>query len=557
MRILFGISAWLAVFGIAEAEVINSFTSNITLDSDGSYTVEAIIEYDFGSEQRHGIFRNIRDSHAQESSAWYKERYIELDLLSVTMDGQLVPYILEPYDGLSVRIGDADRTISGVHEYKIQYSVDGAIATYADGNEIYWNVTGDEWQVPMLSVKANIYAAEKILGREQACYSGYEGENASCARTSGDNFASFSANNIAAGQQLTIANQVFLTQPPKVIEKLSIGWLWLVIVVAWFVFLITVLYRWRTEHKVKSAVIAQYEPLPELKPMFSGVLTDFRLDPRDISAGIVYLAEQGFISIKRTEDKFLGFIEVSDYEVTLKRAITETESTFQSELLKLLFKDDEQVGAITRLSVLRRNTEKLRKNAQLLRSLQGSVVKDLKERGYIETGGALFKSILPAFGVFVLALIVFAVLDNSTIIVEPIISSVIASAILIGLNFYRYTKKGYEAVHHLKGFKEFMSVTDKERFDFHNAPEKSPEQFMAFLPYAIAFGVEKKWTQLFDDIQMDPPSWYSSAGTATAFNAAAFSTELGAFTGSFSTSSGSSGGGSSGGGSGGGGGGSW
>jgi uncharacterized membrane protein len=112
-------------------------------------------------------------------------------------------------------------------------------------------------------------------------------------------------------------------------------------------------------------------------------------------------------------------------------------------------------------------------------------------------------------------------------------------------------------LNHLKGFKEFMSVTDKERFDFHNAPEKSPEQFMAFLPYAIALGVEKKWTKLFDDIQMEPPSWYSSVGTATVFNAAVFSSELGAFTGAFSTSSGSSGGGSAGGGSGGGGGGSW
>lgn len=552
-HILLGVSVWLAAFNIASAEVIKSFTSDIDLADEGSFVVTETILYDFEGVERHGIFRNINDSHAQESTSWYKNRAIELELLSVTMDGSAASYVIEPYDGLSVRIGDADTTISGVHEYIIKYKVDGAIAVYEDGRtEIYWNATGDEWLVPINSVKVNISAIKGTLLAQQACYGGY-----SCQIYGDDSYVTFSAQNLSAGQQLTIAKEVQLAIEPRVVERYNLSGLWIVIIAAWFAVLIRVLYRWRTEHKVKVPIIAQYEPLPDFKPMFSGVLIDHRLDPNDVSAGIVHLAEQGFITIKRTEDKVLGLFNVSDYEITLKRPITETETTFQSELLKLLFKDEDVPEVITRLSILRKNTKKLRKNAVLLQSLQKAVTKDLLERGYLESGWHLLNKLLPLYGLVILALIAFAFMDKNVFLVEPIMFTTIFSFVIFAFSVNRYTKKGYEALNHLKGFKEFMSVTDKERFEFHNAPEKSPEQFMAFLPYAIALGVEKKWTKLFEDIQIEPPSWYSSAGTATAFNAAAFSNELGAFTGAFSSSSGSSGGGSSGGGSGGGGGGSW
>ena len=557
IHILLGVSVWLAVFNFASAEVIKSFNSDITLADDGSFIVEEVIVYDFEGVERHGIFRNIRDSHAQESSSWFKDREIKLELLSVTMDGQSVANVIEPYDGLSVRIGDADKTITGTHEYRISYAVNGAISIYEDGSEMYWNVTGDEWEVPILSATANIYANEGLLGDERTCYSGYDGDGTNCEVVGNDNLISFAASNLSPGQQLTIANQVFLSKPPRIIETINLSWLPIAIIIIWFGILAVFLYRWRTEYKIKAPIIAQYEPLPDFKPMFSGVLMDHRLDPNDISAGIVHLAEQGFIAIKRTEEKVFGLFNVSDYEITLKRPIAETESTFQSELLKLLFKDDDVPNVVTRLSILRNNTTNKQKNAALIQKLQKAVTKDLTVRGYFESGWSLLNILLPICGIVVLALVLIAAFSDTAFLVEQIAITTIVSFVIFAVSVNRYTQKGYEALNHLKGFKEFMSVTDKERFEFHNAPEKSPEQFMAFLPYAIALGVEKKWTKLFEDMQIESPSWYSSAGTAAAFNATAFSSELGAFTGAFTSSSGSSGGGSSGGGSGGGGGGSW
>jgi uncharacterized membrane protein len=128
--------------------------------------------------------------------------------------------------------------------------------------------------------------------------------------------------------------------------------------------------------------------------------------------------------------------------------------------------------------------------------------------------------------------------------------------ISFGVTYQRRTLKGYEALNYLKGFKDYLSTTEKERYKFHNAPALNPEQYMEYLPYAIAFGVEKEWAEVFKDIQITPPDWYQS-DVPKQFNAPAFAASLSSFSTSLSSSagtSGSSGGGSSGGG---GGGGSW
>ena len=37
---------------------------------------------------------------------------------------------------------------------------------------------------------------------------------------------------------------------------------------------------------------------------------------------------------------------------------------------------------------------------------------------------------------------------------------------------------------------------------------KTPEMFEKYLPFAMAFGVERKWARAFQDIYRQPPSWY-------------------------------------------------
>jgi len=152
----------------------------------------------------------------------------------------------------------------------------------------------------------------------------------------------------------------------------------------------------------------------------------------------------------------------------------------------------------------------------------------------------------------------------------PVVSIVVSCIIiaLFGMQMSKKTKLGAETKDYILGFKLFLSVTEKDRLDFHNAPEKNPEQFMEFLPYAIALGVENKWAKQFENIYITQPSWYQG-NMAGAFVASSFVSHMTDFSKSVNTGMayvsksaasggfGGGGGGFSGGGFGGGGGGSW
>jgi uncharacterized membrane protein len=124
------------------------------------------------------------------------------------------------------------------------------------------------------------------------------------------------------------------------------------------------------------------------------------------------------------------------------------------------------------------------------------------------------------------------------------------------------TEGGTRTLEKVLGFEEFLRRVETEHFEH---VVKTPELFDRFLPFAMALGVEKKWARAFQDIYTQPPSWYvGSAAGFTHFNAVAFSSRLGDFSGTAgsamsssprsSSGSGFGGGGSSGGGGGGGGG---
>ena len=106
------------------------------------------------------------------------------------------------------------------------------------------------------------------------------------------------------------------------------------------------------------------------------------------------------------------------------------------------------------------------------------------------------------------------------------------------------------------GFKLYLQTA--ERYRLQNL---TPATFEKFLPYAMIFGVEKKWAKAFDSLNVPQPSWYvgtyagvSSGRGAASFSPSGFATGFSAsFSSSFS-SSGASGASGGGGGAGGGGG---
>jgi uncharacterized membrane protein len=145
---------------------------------------------------------------------------------------------------------------------------------------------------------------------------------------------------------------------------------------------------------------------------------------------------------------------------------------------------------------------------------------------------------------------------------------VISGLIIFAFSFAmgKRTKLGAETTEKINGLKLFLEVTEKDRLKFHNAPEKNPQLFEKFLPYAMVLHVEGQWAKQFENIYNTQPDWYSST-TPGMFNALLLTNSLHDFssrsesnmaaTPASKGSSGFGGGGFSGGGFGGGGGGSW
>jgi len=549
-----------AVWG---ADTVRDFTSEIEVYENGDFLVTETITYDFGSEYRHGIFRTIELSHPQEASVWYKKRSIDLGVQGVLFDGKTAEYTQSfSGDEIEIKIGDADVTITGVHTYVISYLVHGGL-TYIDGQpELYWNATGADWVGPIESVVVKVSGPENALGDTQACYMGAPGQTLSCVSVVvSQDMVTFTAEGINPGLEVTIAQSLNgAIVEESIVERIS----FYLIVLPFLLLLcggaLFKAYKFQVKHDPDLTIIAQYEPYPGVLPMYSGLVVDGSLDPKDITAGIIYLAQQGFLKIAKTDRKVLFLFEVTDYEMTLLRTVEDAPTGFHKEILSLLFILQE-VGEVTSLAELKKNTSEQKQNYKTLVRLKGEIKEDLLEQGFYESAFSFKRNYVLGIllTIVVIGYMSFVAIGQSGLFLVGFI--VLLCGGIIGVMVYRRrTRKGYEAKQHILGFKEFLSVTGKERFAFHNAPEKSPEQFMEYLPYAVALGVEDKWAKVFKDITISSPDWYDGGTANGAFVASSLTHDIGAFSSSLTASSGtspSSGGGSSGGGAGGGGGGSW
>lgn len=556
----------LTSVAIAEAESITEFQSDIDVQSDGSLSVTETIRYDFGTNNRHGIFRTLPLEHPQTSGTWYTDRVLDVTILEVLRGSSSALYTATESRGeLEIKIGDPDRTITGAHTYTIKYEVAGALTYYGDGSvDLYWNVTGDEWTVPIEHVRTTISGAAVATDTIGSCYVGQTGSGASCTDTRAtDAGVVFTADRLKFGSGLTVAQAL---DPSAVAiqtrESWNLWWLWLTVAGLWLVSSGIYSYRYYHRHNPRHSIVTQFEPYADFRPMFTGVLFDGTLHSRDITAGILYLAEQGFLRIRKLDQTVLWVFKRDDYEVALLRDPEEVETTFQRELLWLLFADSAAVGTTVTLSTLKKSTARQKKNRIIINKLKKGIEQDLVTRGFYEKScpPVLRHGWIAVIGLVVTAVTVVALGLESVELVLGAVVLCVATAALLTIVSHRRTRIGYAARNHLQGFKRFLAMTDTERFAFHDAPSKSPEQFTEYLPYAVAFAVEKEWAEVFADITIPQPSWYTDGSGTNQFLAANLVSDLDTFSQSFSQSSGSaasSGGGSAGGGAGGGGGGSW
>ncbi len=537
-----------------KAESIRLFSSDITVQKDGRIHVIEQINYDFGSLYKHGIYRFIPYITKNTQGKEYK-----MDVLvNSVKDETGSPYSFttsQVNSTLQVKIGDGDRTITGEHTYFIDYTVSGALTYFSDHDELYWNATGNEWQVAIEAATATVHLPSSVASEKvtSTCYTGITGSSArDCEVTTAEAPTFTSQSTLTPGSGLTIVvgfpkgNVAVLEPTPYTrFENTWYGMLILSLLgiilallgLIWYIVLpVYIPIRWYLtgrDPKVQDVRVWYDPPKTEkgrsLTPAETGSLIDETVDMRDIFGSIVHLAQRGYLQI--VEEKKNDFVLKKKKEWEGKADIM----PFEELLLSGLFKDSDElkIKGAELSSEMNKVTDSLytqvvgdgffKKNPQTTRTLY-----------YVLGGIALFT------GNIVLAIILFIFAKRMP-----------AKTIL-----------GAQQASVAKSLKTFLSSQERQ-LEFQ---AKNQMFFEKLLPFAIAFGVEKIWAGRFKDISLTQPSWYVGHNNS-AFNAVYFASVMHSSANSFKTSatpvssttghsSGFSGG-FSGGGGGGGGGGSW
>jgi hypothetical protein len=133
---------------IGDTERITGLWAGVEVLGDGGAWVTEVIDYDFGTHSRHGIFRDVPglppDATVTVSSATAPDQFELVDLGSV----------------IRIRIGDPDRTIRGRHRYQIQYRLENL----APGGKLAWNAVGTEWPVELRDIEIHVVAPFELTG---------------------------------------------------------------------------------------------------------------------------------------------------------------------------------------------------------------------------------------------------------------------------------------------------------------------------------------------------------------------------------------------------------
>mgnify|MGYP001607129208 CR=1 FL=1 len=547
-------------------ERIDSFDATIKIREDAAIEVSEKIEYDFGVAQKHGIFRNIPVKY-QARGGNYNLRISDISVADEK--GAAYKFTTSyPGDNIQIKIGDPNIEITGRHIYAINYTIKRAINYFSDHDELYWNITGNEWPVAIGSISAKIILPQKNESQniQADCFAGPFGSTQKCnsiLKGLGEtDSVSFNENQLSAGEGLTIVvgfPKGIVVKPGAFETALNMaGDNWIVVLP--LIVLAVCLYLWYTcgrDPVGRGIIIAQYDPPEGLTPAEVGTIVDEHAQNKDITAEIIYLATQGYLKIKQIEDHGLIF-KSKDFVLELLKDDFSGLNEFQKIILEGLSK--EANGHLVKLSDLKNKFYK-----DLSRAKE-DVYKTVADKGYFTANPNKTRNIFVLIGAPIIGLgFIFGGFFGIIGIISFALSG--GTLIIFGFIISARTKKGVEAKEHILGLKLYMSVAEARRLEFHNAPEKKPEIFEKLLPYAVALGVEKEWARQFEGMYMDEPSWYQGPA-GTAFSAAFFASSIGDFSKSANSALASSpssasgggsgfGGGGSGGGFGGGGGGSW
>lgn len=502
------------------------FHSDIRVDENGSARVMEEITFAFQG-QFQGIYRNIPIEYPGPGGTNYS-LFLKVDRVTDEHQAAL-KYEKHTANGflkLKIFIPGAVNTNRTIH---IEYTVLNAAKFLEDHDEFYWNVTGNDWEVPIDSASGAIYFPAEASGQIRAqAFGGIYGSNQKepCS-VEGPVATCETSNPLPMHGGLTV--DIYL--PQGILHKPNsltrAGWFIrsnpvLTLPVWAFAVMFTLWWLKGRDPDPGISVAPLYAPPDKMGPAEAGTLVMDRVEPRDITSVLVDLAVRGYIKIVEVDHKGL-LLSHKDYELHLLKDQSQWEelSDYERTMLQQVFDG----GRMTHVSELR---NRFYTAVPLLKT---QIMSALKRKGMYTLDPD------SAAGLWVVGAIVVAApyallqwlgaADFFSGVTSAMIAGLLALLIifLFGRQLTAKSPLGAKTRIQVLGFEEFMNRVDADRL------KRMPsDTFEKFLPYAMALGVEHRWARAFNGIVQNPPTWYQSSspwGMGNAFNSYLFVNSLG------------------------------
>lgn len=549
-RVLIGCLACVSAAVHAQYhERIVGFDADIEVRTDGSAIVsETITVYANSDQIQRGIFRDLpaRRLHPTE----------------VLRNGQSEDFHTRRSSvGTRIYIGSPDRYLEpGEHTYTIRYEWPRIVRHFESHDEVYWNVTGNQWAFPIESAEARIRLPEGVEPDRLVAeaYTGPEGTQgtdyeAAAPEPGVAHFETTAALYPNEGFTIVLSFPKGVVTPPTAVERAAeyAGQL-LFVWGSLAAFLMVVIYYltvWFIAGRdpAPGRILPIDHPPADHSPAACRYVRHMSFDGSAFSAAIVNMAYKGHLRIEQDDTAFVLVQETGSDQPLFpeEQAIAETLFAEKPELTVSRSENNETfMRARSRAAgALRADYANVYFKQNLWYLIPGLILSAMAlyqtfpSRDRIDDFGlALFLNIFLGiwtigvtflvwlaftswqyarktpeagasgvvlmsvmaglFGVAEIVLFIFAAAVSSFIFSCSVVFVAVVNS-MFGYLLRRHTNLGRELLDRIESFEQWL--TDAAVHPFSAAsPEESAARYERFLPYVIAFDREDAWSSEFD-----------------------------------------------------------
>ena len=505
---------------LAAQEAIVEYQVTVRVLDDASMIVNERITYNAGTEtERHGLVRELVTEDALEGDM---RRVYGVELASITQDGSTAQIAVDESPGLlTIRIGDADVPITGLHTYAISYRVSQALDVNDAGNvELYWDFVGNQWRLPIYRSEVTVLGPAPALAAECIEAITYEygcqvklndgPGGATVLAASGD--ASPEAGGYLTGAiawpaaAFAATPQPQILEPEQVIEDRRAGqvlpWAIGIAVLAILVpITVAVLLGRRRTRGIRSKAPVRYEPPQGLRPAEIEAGLTGTVTSRGIAATVLDLAARGHVRVVQE-----GNGHGDDAGITLIRSGPGRDSlrTWEGILVEGIFagqptarieEDDPRLlGPIGVASAL------LISDAIAWGRFRPRAPK--RRLGFMMVGAIGVVAFFAWIGIIVFSGPAAFPTTATVALAIPAVGFFVGAIVGAQLMPVRWTPGATAFQAEVAGFRRFMESDSADaRREFAERAHLSPGAlFATYLPYAVALGMEDTWVDDFPDL---------------------------------------------------------